>query len=155
MKGNTEVIKHLNTLLTGELTAADLYFIQSCVFKDWGLEKLAEQFKHEMSDELEHAEMLIDRILFLGGIPNLSGRADLDGHDNVTDMLKYDLELEYDVITALKEAIAHCETCGDYQTREILGVLLKDTEEDHTFMLETQIGLIDKMGVENYIQSKT
>ncbi len=155
MKGNPEVIKHLNSLLAGELTAADLYFIQSCVFKDWGLDKLAEQFKHEMSDELGHAEMLIDRILFLEGVPNLAGREELETKDNVADMLKYDLELEYGVIAALKEVIAYCESCGDYQSREILGVLLKDTEEDHTFMLETQIGLIDKMGLENYIQSKT
>lgn len=155
MKGDKKVIEHLNFLLTGELTSADLYFLQSCIFKDWGMDKLQAQFKHEMEDELGHAEKLIDRILFLEGVPNLAGRDEIKFENNVEDMLKYDLELEYGVIANLKEAIAYCESCGDYQTREILEVLLTDTEEDHTFMLETQIGLINKMGIENYIQSKS
>lgn len=155
MKGDKKVINYLNELLAGELTAADLYFLQSCIFNDWGMVKLHEQFKHEMSDELEHAGMLIDRILFLEGTPSLAKRDKIDTQDNVADMLKYDLKLEYEVIASLKKVIAYCESCSDYQTRDILGVLLKDTEEDHTFMLETQIGLIEKMGVENYIQSKS
>lgn len=155
MKGNAKVIEHLNSLLTGELTAADLYFLQSCMFKDWGMDKLQAQFKHEMEDELEHAEKLIDRILFLEGVPNIASRDEIKFDDNVEAMLRYDLKLEYEVIDNLKEAIEYCESCSDYQTREILEVLLTDTEEDHTIMLEQQIGLIEKMGIENYIQSKS
>lgn len=107
-----------------------------------------------MEDELGHAEKLIDRILFLEGVPNIAGRDPIKFDDNVEAMFRYDLKLEYEVIDNLKEAIACCESCGDYQSREILEVLLTDTEEDHTFMLETQLGLIEKMGVENYIQTK-
>jgi bacterioferritin len=154
MKGTEKVIAQLNKLLAGELTAMDQYFIHSRMYEDWGLNGLYERISHEMEDETGHADELIKRILFLEGIPNLSERAGLKIGKDVPQMLKNDLSVEYSVIENLKEAIEVCETEKDFQTREILEVLLKDTEEDHTLWLEQQLGLIEKLGLENYIQSK-
>ncbi|GJM04965.1 MAG: bacterioferritin [marine bacterium B5-7] len=154
MKGSAKVISELNKLLSGELTAMDQYFIHSRMYEDLGLTKLYERISHEMEDETGHADELIKRILFLEGTPNLSERAGLNIGSDVPQMLKNDLLLELSVITALKEAIGCCESEKDYQTREILEVLLKDTEEDHTDWLEKQLGLIDKIGLENYLQSQ-
>jgi len=154
MKGNKEVIDTLNTLLTGELSAADQYFIHSRMYQDWGLGKLYERLKHESEEELEHAAKLVERILFLEGCPDVAARDPLRIGSDVPGMLKNDLTLELEVVAALKEAIALCESNKDYQTREILEELLKDTEEDHTYWLEKQLGLIDKVGLQNYLQSQ-
>ncbi|MFN2337391.1 MAG: bacterioferritin [Gammaproteobacteria bacterium] len=154
MKGNDKIIASLNKLLAGELGARDQYFTHAEMYKDWGLTELHETTHHEMEEETAHAARLIQRILFLEGTPDLGKPAPLNIGKDVPSMLKNDLELEYQVVDALKEVIALCEAEKDYQTREILEVLLDDTEEDHAYWLEKQLGLIDKIGLENYLQSK-
>ncbi|MGR8997995.1 MAG: bacterioferritin [Gammaproteobacteria bacterium] len=154
MKGDKKVIKQLNKLLAGELTAMDQYFIHSRMYQDWGFDKLYERINHEMQDETRHADALIKRILFLEGVPDLSKREPLTIGGNVPDMLKNDLELELNVVASLKGVIAHCESVNDYNTREILESMLQDTEDDHTYWLEKQLGLIDRIGLENYLQSQ-
>jgi bacterioferritin len=154
MRGNKKVIKTLNALLTGELSAADQYFIHSRMYQDWGLEKLYERIAHETEEEFQHADLLLQRILFLEGIPNVASRDPLRIGTDVPSMLTNDLKLELEVVAALKNAIKIVEEEQDYQTREILEQLLKDTEEDHTYWLEKQLGLINKMGLENYLQSQ-
>jgi bacterioferritin len=154
MKGDNKVIEQLNKLLAAELTAMDQYFIHSRMYQDWGFDKLYERINHEMQDETRHADALIKRILFLDGVPDLSKRAPLAIGGHVPEMLKNDLELELDVVAALKEVIAYCESVNDYNTREILESMLQDTEDDHTYWLEKQLGLIDRIGVENYFQSQ-
>lgn len=154
MKGKQPVIDMLNKLLTNELSAADQYFIHSRMYQDWGLEKLYERIKHESAEELEHAAALVERILFLEGKPDVASREALNIGKDVPSMLKNDLAIEYDVGNQLKEAIALCERERDYQTREILEKLLRDTEEDHTYWLEQQLGLIEKTGLQNYLQSQ-
>lgn len=153
MKGNVKVITSLNGLLHNELAAIDQYFTHSRMYQDWGLDKLFEQLDHEMQEEITHADALIKRILFLEGKPDLTSRRDLIIGDDVPSMLKNDLVLEMEVMTALKESILLCEQEQDFQTREMLLKLLEDTEEDHIYWLEKQLGLIDKMGLPNYIQS--
>lgn len=154
MKGNTKIIGILNKLLTNEMSAADQYFIHSRMYEDWGLKKLHERISHEQEEELEHASALVERILFLEGTPDVASRDPLKVGKDVPEMLKNDLQVEYEVGQALKDAIAVCEQEKDYQTREILEVLLRDTEEDHTYWLEQQLGLIDKIGIQNYLQSQ-
>ena len=154
MRGNNKVIKVLNKLLTGELSAADQYFVHSRMYQDWGLEKLYKRIAHETQEELHHADKLIQRILFLEGKPDVASRASLRIGEDVPGMLENDLKLELEVVAALKDAIKISEEEQDYQTREILEMLLKDTEEDHTYWLEKQLGLINKVGLENYLQSK-
>lgn len=153
MKGNSKVIASLNGLLHNELAAIDQYFIHSRMYQDWGLDKLFDQLNHEMEEELTHADALIKRILFLEGTPNLKDRRDLLIGDDIPSMLKNDLILEMEVVAALKESIKLCETEGDYQSRVMLEKLLEDTEEDHVYWLEKQLGLIDRVGLNNYIQS--
>lgn len=154
MKGNSKVIQQLQKLLAGELTAIDQYFIHSRMYDDWGLNELYERINHETEEEKEHADALIRRMLFLEATPDLSQRDGLKIGKNVPEMLANDLELEYTVVSALKEAIAICEAEQDYQSREILEKLLADTEEDHAYWLEKQLALISKIGTENYLQSK-
>nr|WP_281721656.1 bacterioferritin [Nitrosomonas nitrosa] len=154
MKGNTKVIDILNKLLAGELTSMDQYFTHSRMYDDWGFSKLYERIDHEMDDEKEHADRLIKRILLLEGVPAVGNRSPLKIGKDVPEMLKNDLELERSVIVALREAIAVCEQEKDYQTREILEVMLADTEEDHAHWLEQQLGLIEKVGLQNYLQSQ-
>ncbi|MCW8876882.1 MAG: bacterioferritin [Kangiellaceae bacterium] len=154
MKGNAKVLEQLQTLLESEMSAFDQYFIHSRMYADWGLEKLEERISHEAEEEKEHAQLLIDRILFLEGTPDLTKRTPLKVGSDVPSMLQNDLDYEYHVDVALKTAISICEQEQDYETRRILLKLLADTEEDHMFWLEQQLGLIDKMGLENYIQSK-
>ncbi|MGD2117569.1 MAG: bacterioferritin [Chromatiales bacterium] len=154
MKGNKKVIKQLQSLLRGELAARDQYFTHSRMYDDWGLSKLYERLDHEMQEETEHADALIKRMLFLEATPDLSEQDGLRIGTDVPSMLKNDLEVEYEVTAALKKAIAVCEEEQDYQTREILEVMLKDTEEDHAYWLEKQLGLIDKIGLKNYLQSQ-
>ena len=154
MKGSKKVIKEFQNLLRGELAARDQYFIHSRMYHDWGFSKLHERINHEMEDETGHAAALIERILFLEGTPDLSDQEELRVGADVRSMLKNDLEMEYAVVKALKGAIAVCETERDYQSREILRSMLGDTEEDHAYWLEQQLGLIDKMGLQNYLQSQ-
>lgn len=154
MKGNSQVIERLNELLAGELTAIDQYFIHSRMYENWGFGRLYERIAHEVQDETAHADALIKRILFLEGTPDLSKREPLKVGANVSDMLKNDLELELKVIASLRSVIAFCESVQDYQTREILESMLKDTEDDHTHWLEQQLGLIDRIGLQNYLQSQ-
>lgn len=154
MKGDQSVIDHLNALLAGELTAVDQYFTHSRMYDNWGLPKLHERIAHEMTEEIDHASRLIARMLFLEGTPDLSKRDPLRIGKDVPEMLKNDLALELQVVTHLKAVIAHCEQVKDYQTREILEAMLADTEEDHTWWLEKQLGLIDKVGLQNYLQSQ-
>jgi bacterioferritin len=153
MKGNVKVIESLNGLLHNELAAIDQYFIHSRMYEDFGLDKLCQQLDHEMQEEITHADALIKRILFLEGTPNLKSRRDLLIGKDVPSMLANDLILEMEVVAALKASITLCESEGDYQSREMLEKLLIDTEEDHVYWLEKQIGLIDKIGLQNYIQS--
>ena len=154
MKGNDRVIDAMNGLLAAELASMDQYFVHAQMYADWGLTKLHERLAHEFEDEKGHATALIDRILFLEGTPDLSTREGLKVGRDVPEMLKNDLALEYAVTDSLKDAIKLCEKERDYHTREILEKLLEDTEMDHAYWLEQQLGLIDKMGLENYIQSQ-
>ncbi|MGJ0489996.1 MULTISPECIES: bacterioferritin [Methylobacter] len=154
MKSNNQVVDQLNKLLAGELTAMDQYFIHSRMYENWGFNELYERINHEMQDETGHADALIKRILFLEGVPNLSVRNPLAVGGTVPDMLKNDLALEMQVISSLKEVIAYCESVNDYVTREILESMLQDTEDDHTHWLEKQLGLIDRIGLQNYLQSQ-
>lgn len=153
MKGQTAVIDYLKTLLKGELAARDQYFVHSRMYQDWGFSKLYERLNHEMIEETEHADALLQRILFLEGVPDMTPDAVRVGK-TVPEMLKTDLTLEYEVRAALAKGIALCEQHRDYGTRDILKAQLKDTEEDHAYWLEIQLGLIDKVGLENYLQSQ-
>ena len=153
MKGSSKVIDVLNELLAGELTAMDQYFVHSRMYDDWGLSKLFERISHEMEDETGHADEMIKRILFLEGTPNLSKREPLKLGAAVPEMLQSDLDLEYSVVKNLKAAIALCETEKDFETRAMLVKQLEDTEEDHAYWLEKQRGLIDKIGLPNYLQA--
>jgi bacterioferritin len=154
MKGNPRVIEHLQRLLASELTAIDQYFIHSRMYEDWGFNKLYERTSHETEEEKEHADKIIRRMLFLEAQPDLSLRDPLHVGSDVLSMLRNDLALEYEVADALKVAMACCEAERDFVTRDSLLTLLKDTEEDHAWWLERQLGLIDKMGIENYLQSQ-
>ena len=154
MKGNAKVIDALNDLLAGELSSMDQYFIHSRMYEDWGFQKLFERIDHEFDDEKGHASLIIQRILFLGGTPNMVARAPLNIGKDVPSMLQSDLDLELKVIVDLRNVMALCEEVRDYQTRDMLQVLLDDTENDHTHWLEQQVGLIDKIGLQNYLQSQ-
>lgn len=155
MKGHPQVIAHLNRLLAGELTAIDQYFVHSRMYRDWGYKHLHTHVSHEMAEEQAHADTLIRRILFLEDRPDLSSRDPLHVGADVPSMLKNDLDLEYKVIAELRNVIAFCESVQDFETRDILLGLLKDTESDHAWWLEKQLYLIDAIGLANYLQSQT
>ena len=154
MKGHPDVIAALNSLLTGELSAMDQYFVHARMYEDWGLNDLFERIAHESDDEKEHAAKLVQRILFLEGTPDVASREALNIGKDVKEMLQNDLAYEYKVAEHLRTVIALCEQKGDYQTREILEVLLDDTESDHMYWLEKQLGLIERVGLQNYLQTK-
>jgi bacterioferritin len=154
MKGNKKIIDILNGLLAGELTAVDQYLIHGEMYADFGFAHLAEKALHESEHERLHARALIQRILFLEGVPDLAEREALKVGRNVPDMLKSDLALEYKVVGELKKAMAACEKAQDYVTRDMLGIQLEDTEMDHAYYLEKQIRLIDLVGLHNYQQSQ-
>ena len=154
MKGKKEVLNQLQLLLNGELAARDQDFAHSRMYKDWGLEKLYERINHEMEEETEHADVLVERILFLEGEPDFSNQDKLHIGKDVPEMLNNDLEVEYSVVKALKMAIKVCEDEQDYDSRAILIKLLDDTEMDHAYWLEKQLGLIEKIGLKNYLQSQ-
>ena len=153
MKGNQQVIEKLNELLAGELSAMDQYFIHSRIYQDWGLEKLYERIDHEFDDEKQHAAALIERILFLEGSPDMVTRVPIKVGNDVPSMLQNDLDLEYKVVDDLRDVMALCESVQDYVTRDILLKMLDDTEEDHAYWLEQQLGLIKRIGLQNYLQS--
>lgn len=154
MKGDKKVIDALNVLLANELTAMDQYFIHSRMYHDWGFHKLYERIAHEFDDEKGHASALIERIIFLEGIPDMSKRDAIQvGHD-VPTMLQNDLNVEYAVQKLLKDSMALCEEKQDFVTREMLQELLSDTEADHAHWLEQQLNLIKLTGLQNYLQSQ-
>ncbi|EOD81938.1 Bacterioferritin [Grimontia indica] len=154
MKGNQEIIDGLNRLLTNELSAMDQYFVHARMYEDWGMDELYERINHESEDEREHASILINRILFLEGTPDVQTREKLLIGADVEEMMQNDLKYEYMVAAELRTVIALCEEKQDYQTREILLKLLDDTESDHMYWLEKQLRLIKMIGLQNYIQSK-
>ena len=144
----------LNQVLKNELTAINQYFLHAKMFEDWGLSELAKHERSESIDEMQHADALIERILFLEGLPNLQDLGKLFIGQDVKEMLECDLALEMEAIPVLHDAIAFCETAGDYVTRELFEGILK-SEEAHVDWLETNLDLIEKMGIRNYIQSRT
>ena len=153
MQGNPQVIAELNSILTGELTAADQYFIHSKMYENWGFHKLYARIDHERVEELDHASRVIRRILFLNGTPNVAARGPLAVGKDVPEMLKNDLAYEFKVISDLKRVIQVCEKAQDFETRQLLLDLLADSEEDHAHWLEIQLGLIERIGIENYLQT--
>lgn len=154
MKGDNKILKILNGLLSGELSASDQYLIHGEMYADSGLHHLAEKSLHESEHERQHARALIQRILFLEGTPNLAKREALTVGSTVPEMLKADLGVEYHVVGELKKAIASCEIAEDYVTRDMLTTQLEDTEMDHAYWLEQQLRLINLVGLENYQQSQ-
>jgi bacterioferritin len=153
MQGDKKVIEYLNKVLINELTAINQYFLHARMFRNWGLKKLDEYEQHESIDEMKHADRLINRILFLEGLPNLQQLNKLLIGESVPEALKCDLQLEMAALPLLREAIAYCESVSDYISRELLEDIL-DSEEEHVDWLETQLGLIDKTGLQNYLQSQ-
>lgn len=153
MKGHPEVLDYLKQLLRGELSARDQYFLHSRMYEDLGLNKLYTRINHEMEEETQHADALLRRIIMLEGTPDMRPDPFTPGTD-VPSMLRADLELEYHVRQALKDGMALCEKHSDYVSRDIILAQLRDTEEDHAYWLETQLDLIEKIGLENYQQSQ-
>ena len=153
MKGDATVIEHLNKVLKNELTAINQYFLHSRMLKDWGFIKLADYEQHESIDEMKHADQLIERILFLEGLPNMQTMGKLRIGEDVPEILQGDLDMELDAIPDLRAGIAYCEAHKDYGTRDLFDAILV-SEEEHVDWLETQLGLIEKVGVENYQQSQ-
>ena len=153
MQGHPEVIAYLTKQLRGELAARDQYFLHSRRYQDLGLSKLHARSDHEMQEETQHADALLQRLLMLEAEPDMRPDAFTPGTD-VPSMLRADLDLEYEVRASLRAGIAICETHGDYVTRDLLLVQLQDTESDHAYWLEKQLGLIDKIGLHNYLQSQ-
>lgn len=153
MQGDKQVISHLNTILRNELTAINQYFLHSRMLKDWGLHRLGHYEYEESIDEMKHADRLIERILFLEGLPNLQDLGKLMIGQDVKEILECDLKLEEMAIPDLREAVAHCESVRDYVSREILEDIL-ESEEEHVDWLETNLELIGRIGIENYQQSQ-
>ena len=144
----------MQELLDHELSARDQYLAHSRKYQDWGLTKLHAHMEHEMEEEKQHIDAIVNRMLFLEGDPNYSARVPPNVGDDVEQMLKNDLDAEIQVAQMLKDTIQVCEELRDYDSRDILLQLLHDTEMDHIYTLEQQLGLIEKMGIRNYLQSQ-
>ena len=151
MKGDEKVIEFLNAALKNELTAVNQYWLHYRLLDHWGIARLAEYERHESIDEMKHADMLSERILFLDGLPNFQMLGRLRIGETVEEVLRSDLALEGDAIPVLRDAIAHCETVRDYVSRDLFRRIL-DNEEEHVDFLERQFDMIERMGIQNYIQ---
>jgi bacterioferritin len=151
MKGDSQVIDFLNKALLNELTAVNQYWLHYRMLDNWGVHKLAAFERHESIDEMKHADMLAERILFLEGLPNFQALGKLKIGESVEEVLKADLELEHEAIPLLRDAIAHCESARDYVSREVFEKILEN-EEEHVDFLEQQFEMIKRMGLENYVQ---
>ncbi len=152
MKTDPQIIVHLNKVLGNELIAINQYFLHAKMYLDWGLKELGEHEHHESIDEMKHADKLTERILFLEGLPNLQDLGKLMIGEHTEEMLHNDLQLEMNAHADLKQGITYCESVGDYVSRELFEEIL-EAEEEHIDWLETQLGLIDKVGIQNYLQS--
>jgi bacterioferritin len=153
MKGDSKVIELLNKTLGNELIAINQYFLHSRMYKDWGLKELADHEYEESIDEMKHADSLIERILFLEGLPNMQNLGKLLIGENTEEMLQCDLKLEIIAVKDLREAVIYCESVNDFVSRDLFESILA-AEEEHIDWLETQLGLIEKVGIQNYQQSK-
>ena len=153
MKGDAKVIEFLNKALYNELIAINQYFLHAKMLKNWGLKELAEHEYHESIDEMKHADKLSERILFLDGLPNFQNLGKLRIGEDPLELLRADLALELEALPTLKDAIAYCEQVGDYVSRELFAEIL-ESEEEHIDWIETQLGLIERLGLQNYLLSK-
>ena len=154
LEGDPKVIAFLNTALRNELTAINQYFLHSRMLADWGISELAKKEYEESLDEMKHADCLIQRVLFLGGLPNLQDLGKLMIGENLKEIIACDLALEKHALADLQEATAYCERIGDYVSRELFVAILK-SEEEHIDFLQTQFRLIEQMGIENFVQLQT
>ena len=152
MQGDAKVIEFLNRALTNELTAINQYFLHARMFRHWGFRRLGEHEYHESIDEMKHADKLSERILFLDGLPNFQNLGKLRIGENPVELLKADLALEMEALPTLREAIAYCEQVADFTSRKLFADIL-ESEEEHIDFLETQLELVEKVGVQNWLQS--
>ena len=153
MKGDPAILRTLNAVLTNELTAVNQYFLHARMFESWGLAHLGHVIYEESIGEMKHADMLIKRILFLDGLPNFQALGKLRIGETPRELLECDLALEHEALPLLRDAIAHCEKVGDYVSRQLFADIL-DSEEEHIDWIETQLSLMQRLGEQNYLQTK-